>query len=214
MCNRTIFLNLINRGLIYRLVMMLLGVLFTIVAQAAPESYVLDPLHTSVTWHVNHFGFSNPSGKWYANGSLSYDESSPEDSKVIVKIEVAKSITGIPKLDYNMLGTAFLDARKYPIALFVSKHITMTGANTAEVSGDLTLHGVTKPALLTIIINKTGIDPITDKKTIGFSGTTVIERSDFGITTYIPGISDEVKLDIEVEAMLNDINKGAVNLRK
>ncbi|MBP9743477.1 MAG: polyisoprenoid-binding protein, partial [Burkholderiales bacterium] len=179
-------------------------VLFSACANAIPQNYTLDPLHSSVTWQVSHFGFSNPSGKWYATGNIIYDESKPQNSKVTVQIDIAKIVTGIPKLDYNLLGSGFLDARKYPVALFVSKSIKMTSTTTAEVSGNLTLHGVTIPLALKVIFNKTGIDPITNKKTIGFSATTTVARSDFGITTYIPDISDEVKLDIQVEAMLND----------
>lgn len=172
------------------------------VANAAAETYTLDPNHSSVNWKINHFGFSNVTGKWYATGSMLYDENSPQNSKVTAKIDISKSITGIAKLDYNMLGTAFLDDVRYPTATFVSKTVIMTGANTAEVPGSLTLHGVTNPVLLKVIFNKVGIDPITNKKTAGFSATTIIERSDFGITTYVPSISDEVNIDIEVEATL------------
>lgn len=188
-----------------KLKVVLLGLLMSIFANisfASTESYVLDPLHTSVNWRINHFGFANVTGKWYANGQLNYDEQNPQSSSVKVTIDIAKSITGVPELDYNMLGSAFLDAKKYPKATFVSTKVTMTGSNTANVEGNLTLHGVTRPVVLNVTFNKVGVDPITNLKTAGFSATTAIMRSDYKITTYVPSISDEVKLDIEVEAMV------------
>ena len=102
-----------------------------------------------------------------------------------------------------MLGSAFLDIKKYPKATFVSTKVTMIDKNTGTVEGNLTLHGVTKPVVLNVTFNKVGIDPITKLKTSGFSAKTSIMRSDYKITTYVPSISDEVQLDIEVEAMIN-----------
>ena len=177
--------------------------IFANISFASTESYVLDPLHTSVNWGINHFGFSNVTGKWYADGQLNYDEQNPQNSSVNVTIDIANSITGIKELDHNMLGSAFLDAKKYPKATFVSTKVTMTGNHTATVDGNLTLHGVTKLVRLNVTFNKVGIDPIDNAKTAGFSAMTTIMRSDYKITTYVPSISDEVKLDIEVEAKAN-----------
>ena len=189
-----------------KLKVVLLGLLivgFANISFGATENYILDPLHTSVNWKINHFGFANVTGKWYANGQLSYDEEHPQNSNVKVTIDMAKSITGIAKLDYNMLGSAFLDVKKYPKATFVSTKVIMTDKNTGTVEGNLTLHGVTKPVVLNVTFNKVGVDPITTLKTAGFSAKTSIMRSDYKMTTYIPSISDEVQLDIEVEAMIN-----------
>ncbi len=176
---------------------------FVNISFGATESYILDPLHTSVNWKINHFGFANVTGKWYANGQLTYDEKNPQNSSIRVTIDMAKIITGIPKLDYNILGSAFFDIKKYPKATFVSTKVTMTGNDTGIVEGNLTLHGVTKQVSFNVTFNKVGIDPITSLKTAGFSAKASIIRSDYKITTYIPSISDEVQLDIEVEAMIN-----------
>jgi polyisoprenoid-binding protein YceI len=189
-----------------KLKVILLGLLIGVFANisfGATESYVLDPLHTAVNWEINHFGFANVTGKWYADGQLNYDEQNPQNSSVKVTIDIAKIVTGIPKLDYNMLGSAFLDVKKYPKATFVSTKVTMMDKNTGTVEGNLTLHGVTKPVVLNVTFNKVGIDPITKLNTSGFSAKTSIMRSDYKITTYVPSISDEVQLDIEVEAMIN-----------
>lgn len=169
-------------------------------AMAAPENYTLDPHHSYVLWHINHFGFSNPSGKWYVDGSVMLDQAKPQNSKVYVTIQMANLDTGIPELDKHLKAPDFFDVAKYPSATFVSDKVELTGKNSAKVFGTLTLHGVSKPEVLKIKLNKAGENPITNKQAVGFSGTTEIKRSDFGMNTLLPGLSDNVKIDIEAEA--------------
>ena len=181
---------------------------FSAVALAAAtpgtaETYTLDSGHTYVLWHISHFGFSNPSGKWLANGTLILDETHPQNSKVDVTIQTDTIDTGIPKLDEHLKSKAFFEVEKYPTATFVSDKITMNGKNAAKVHGMLTVHGVTKPVTLDVTLNKIGVNPISMKKTAGFSAKAKIKRSDFDMTTLIPGLGDEVKLDIEAEGALN-----------
>jgi polyisoprenoid-binding protein YceI len=166
----------------------------------ALDKYTLDNSHSYVDWKISHFGFSSPSGKWMADGTLELDQAKPQDSKVDVTINVANVITGIPKLDEHLKGEDFFDVAKYPTATFVSKKIVMTGKETAKVEGMLTLRGVTKPVTLDVKLNKAAVSPITNKMTAGFTATANIKRSEFGMTTYLPGLGDEVKLNIEVEA--------------
>lgn len=169
-------------------------------AQAA-ETYTLDPDHTYILWHISHFGFSTQAGKWYiAQGALVLDKDKPQNSKVDVKINVADMITGIPELDKHLKGTLFFDVAKYPTATFVSNKVELTGKDSAKVLGTLTVRGVSKPITLNVKLSKTGVNPVTDKPTVGFSATTTLKRSDFGITTLPGGLGDEVKIDIEAEA--------------
>ena len=165
----------------------------------APETFTLDPGHTYVLWHINHFGFSNPSGKWLANGTLILDETHPQNSKVDVTIQTDSIDTGIPKLDEHLKSKAFFDVDKYPTATFVSDKVTLAGKNQAKVHGMLTIHGVTKPVILDVTLNKVGVNPITSKKTAGFTAKGKIKRSDFDMTTLLPGLGDDVRLDIEAE---------------
>ena len=171
-------------------------------ARAATETYTLDPTHSYVMWHINHFGFSSPSGKWLAEGTLVLDESAPKNSKVNVTIPVTNMVTGIPKLDEHLQDSDFFDTAHYPNATFVSDKVNVTGKTTAKVQGILTVHGVSKPVTLDVKLNKMGESPITHKKTVGFTATTTIKRSDFGISKYLPGLGDEVKINIETEAAL------------
>ncbi len=170
---------------------------------AAAETYKLDSGHTYVLFHINHFGFSNPSGKWLANGTLMLDETNPQNSRVEVTIQTATVDTGIAKLDEHLRSADFFDTAKYPTATFVSDKIKIMGKDTAKVFGNLTVHGVTKPIILDVKLNKLGMSPITHKKTAGFSATTKLKRSDFGIDSHLPGLGDEVKIEIEAEANKN-----------
>lgn len=174
--------------------------IFVSTGYAAAETYRFDPNHSYVLWHINHFGFSNPSGKWFVNGTLIVDETKPQDSKVNVAINMADMNTGIPKLDEHLKSQEFFDVARYPTAAFVSKKINITGKNTAKVQGVLTLHGISRPVTLAVKLNKLGISPITNKKTAGFTANTHIKRSDFGINAYLPGLGDDVVIEIEAEA--------------
>jgi len=180
------------------------ALIFGFQTQALAEVlYTFDPSHTFVLWHINHFGFSNPTGKWMAEGTLMLDEAKLQDSKVKVNIAMNSINTGIDKLDEHLRSPDFFDVHKYPVAIFVSDKVERVGKDRAKVHGMLTLHGVTKPLVLDVKLNKAGIHPITNKKTLGFSAEGKLKRSDFGIDKYIPGLGDEVKLDIEVEANTN-----------
>ena len=183
-------------------------VLLTSAANA--ETYKFDANHTSVTWSANHFGFSNPSGKFTdVDGSLTLDEKNPQKSSLEAIIKISSLNTGLSKFDTHLKTADFFDAEKFPTAKFVSTSVVLVGKKGAKVKGDLTLHGVTKPVTLDVKLNKLGANPFTQKPTAGFSATTVIKRSEFGMNFGIPGVSDEVKLVIEVEANPVEATKEA-----
>lgn len=172
-------------------------------ATSTTQTYTLDPMHTYVLWHISHFGFSSPSGKWTATGTLVLDEKNPKNSQVKASIKMDTIDTGLPTLDEHLRGKAFFDVEHFPTATFVSDKVIPTGKNTAKVHGMLTLHGVTKTVTLDVTLNKAGINPITTKQAVGFSAKTTIKRSEFDITTLLPGLGDTVKLEIEAEAELS-----------
>jgi polyisoprenoid-binding protein YceI len=167
------------------------------------EKWMLDPNHTYVLWHIQHYGFSIQSGKWYASGNLELDEENPQNSKVNAVIQVKNIITGLPELDKHLKGKLFSDVSTFPIATFTSDKVTLTNKKTAHVHGMLTIHGITKPVTLDVQLNKMGVSLITNKMTAGFSAHTKIKRSDFGINTLLPGLGDEVDITIEAEALQN-----------
>lgn len=184
---------------------------FALSAQAA-DTYTLDSSHTAVTWHVSHFGFSTPSGKFMsATGEVTLDEANPAASSLKVSIDVTQMNSGVPKLDEHLKTPDFFDVAKYPTATFVSKKVEVTGKDTAKVTGDFTLRGVTKPLTLDVKLNKIG-ENMMKLKTAGFTASTTIKRSDFGMTAYVPNLGDDIKIDIESEA--NIVVAAAPNANK
>lgn len=173
---------------------------FSVTVQAATEVYTIDSAHSYVMWRVKHFDFSSPSGKWFVKGAIDFDEKNPANSKVSATIPLTDMETGIEELDKHLKGPLFFETKKYPQASFVSNKIEVTGKDTATVTGTLSLHGTTKPVVLHVTFNKSGINPIISKQTIGFSATTTLKRSEFNVKGLLPGVGDDVKLDIEIEA--------------
>jgi len=166
----------------------------------AADLYQLDNMHSYVEWHINHFGFSSPSGKWFVDGKLTLDTKNLGASHVEITIPIAALQTGLPKLDEHLLSPEFFDAHKFPSATFTSAKVVLTGKNTANIVGMLDLHGVKKPLTLHVSLNKMGISEYTKKPTVGFTAHTTLNRSDYGIKAYLPGLADVVTLDIQVEA--------------
>lgn len=170
----------------------------------AAEKWTLDNQHSYVLWRIKHLGFSTQSGKWYVNGFVILDKEKPQNSKVEATIDVAKFITGIPELDKHLQGQLFFDVKRYPTAIFVSDKVEMTGKNSANVHGILTVRGVSKPITLAVTLNKVGKNPINDRMTAGFVATTELKRSDFGIKTLLPDLGDDVSIEIGAEAYQPD----------
>lgn len=181
---------------------------------AATTAYTLDPTHTQLVARWNHFGFSNPSAQFGTiEGTLDFDAADPVKSSVEVEIKVASINTNVAKLDEHLKGADFLDVAQFPLATFKSTKVAK-GASKGElkISGDLTIHGVTKPVTLDAKINKVGEHPMRKAPAVGFDATTTIKRSDFGIGAYAPNVSDEVKIAITVEAI--EANAYAKSLKQ
>lgn len=178
---------------------------FALVASAsafAADTYKLDANHTSVTFQYTHFGFSHPTGKFMnAVGSVTLDDATPANSSVEVSFDINGINTGVAALDTHLKSADFFDAAKFPTATFKSTKVVQTSATTADVTGDLTIHGVTKPVTLKVTLNKKDVHPMMKKVDAGFTATGTINRSDFGMGNYVPAVSDQVDLYIEAEAI-------------
>jgi polyisoprenoid-binding protein YceI len=176
---------------------------------AAPQvpagDYKLDPSHANLEFKVNHLGFSHYTARFSDfDASLKFDPAHPETSSVEATID-PKSLT-LPRppagFKDELTGKAWLDAAQYPAITYRSTKVEITGANTAKITGDFTLHGVTKPVVLEATFNGGypgfAMDP---HARVGFSAHGVFKRSEFGIpapgTTM--GVSDEVEVNIEAE---------------
>ena len=167
----------------------------------AADAYKIDPNHSSVTFQYTHFGFSHPTGKFMnAVGTVNLDKADPSKSSVEVSFDIAGVNTGVPALDAHLKTPDFFDAAKFPTATFKSTKVVVTGKDTAKVTGDLTIHGVTKPVTLDVKLNKLDLNMM-KKEDAGFTATATIKRSDFGIGNYVPAVSDQVDLYIEAETI-------------
>ena len=171
----------------------------------AAEKYNVDPTHTVVTFGWNHFGFSNPSARMEkVDGTLMLDSTDITKSTISITLPLDGLHTGVEKLDAHLKTDEFLDAAKYPNITFTSTKVEKAGADKLKVTGDLTIHGVTKPATLNVKINKIGLFEIPAMKVkmqaAGFDADTVIKRSDFGVKNYVPAVSDEIPVHITLDA--------------
>jgi polyisoprenoid-binding protein YceI len=162
--------------------------------------YKLDPAHTQITFVVNHLGFSLYRGIFGSvEGTMTLDRKLPSNSKLSITIPMNGLVTTVPALTEHLMKADFFDSTKYPAAQFQSTSVTVKGA-TAEIVGNLTLKGVTKPVTLHAHLVGAGTftNPMTkaSSETIGFEAKTEVKRSDFGLSYGVPLVSDVVPLEI------------------
>lgn len=172
-------------------------------AMAAEEHYVIDTdgAHAAIEFRIQHLGFSWLVGRFDDfSGSFTWDADSPQNSKVQVAIDTASVNSNHAERDKHLRDADFLDVDKYPQAKFVSTAYQPTGENTAELSGELTLHGVTRPVTITVEQIGHGKDPWGGYRR-GFAGTTRLTLADFGIKRDLGPASREVYLFLSVEGI-------------
>lgn len=160
-------------------------------------SYAVEPYHTQVRFTLLHMGFTDFSGFFsQASGTLTLDPAHIDATKLDVTLPIASVQTTVSKLDGELKGTDWFDADKFPTAHFVSTRIVRIGASMASITGDLTLHGVTRPITFKARLIGSGVNPLDKKETVGFEGNAVISRSAFGVSRYVPLVGDSVTLHI------------------
>ncbi len=171
-------------------------------ALAAPEAYVLDPSHSQIVFSYSHLGFSTTTGMFAGfEGTIAFDAEDPAQSSVKVEFPVTTMLTGWQERFDHFMTADFFNAEAHPTVSFASTAIEVTGETTARITGDLTMNGVTKPVVLDATLNQKGDHPMENKPWAGFGATTTVLRSDFNLGMFAPYISDEVKIDISIEAM-------------
>jgi len=185
------------------------------VAEAAVEhtapagAYTLDTPHSSLIVRLSHMGYSQFTARFERwDASLTFDPAAPENSSIRVSIDPRSIASDNPPAGFidTMRGAEFLDAARFPQITFQSTGVERTGPNTARITGDLTLHGVTRPVALEARFNGgyegMSVDP---NARVGFSARGTFNRSDFGMGYGIPpegsnlGVSDAVEVIIETE---------------
>jgi polyisoprenoid-binding protein YceI len=162
-----------------------------------PGTYQIEPYHTQVVFSVLHFGISNYNGMFSgASGTLRLDPTNLAASSLTVSVPVATVSTTVPLLTDELKGKAWFDAATYPTATFVSTAVVASGSDSAKITGNLTLHGVTKPIVLTAQVVGANVNPLSKAYSVGFEVTGTFKRADFGIAADIPAVGDSVRLRI------------------
>lgn len=159
--------------------------------------YQSDPDHTQIVFSLSHLGFTEYTGIFSgATGSLQLDPKTLEASTLNISVPVQSITTTSSKLTDELKGDQWFNTAQFPTATFVSTRISPAADGSFKGSGNLTLHGVTKPVVLVAPFVGAGINPITKTYTVGFEASTVIKRGDFGISAYLPVLGGDVTLKI------------------
>lgn len=167
------------------------------VAKVTGGTYAVEPSHTQIVFAYDHMGFTNNMGVIaQPTGTLTLDKANPAASKVSIEVPIANLTTGIPALNEHLAKAEFFDVAKFPKATFVSTSVKPDGATGAEISGNLTIKGITKPVTLEAQFYGAGANPMNKKENIGFVATGTIKRSDFGMGMAVPVVGDAVELKI------------------
>lgn len=169
-------------------------------ATAQTETWHLDPPHSAAQFAVRHMGLSTVRGTFTkVNGEVQYSAADPSKSSLGVTIDTASVDTRVEMRDNDVRSPHFLDAAKYPTITFKSKRVEAAGAGKLKVTGDLTIHGVTKE----VVLDVDGPTPVMKdprgNEHMGASATTKINRQDFGMSYMSGMIGDDVTIVIDVE---------------
>jgi polyisoprenoid-binding protein YceI len=186
---------------------LLLAAAMPALAQAAPinlnpaavqsGTYSVEPSHTRLLFAVSHLGFTTWYGQFtHVSGTLVLNPKAVGASTLDIIVPADSVTTTNTTLDGELNSPAWFDTAKYPTIEFKSTRITRTGRDSAVVVGALSFHGVTRPETLHVTFNASGVNVITHQYTVGFNASTVIRRSDFNQTAYVPMIGDDVTLTI------------------
>jgi len=176
----------------------------TVPSRAADE-FEFDKLHTQIRFSVTHLGFSHPQGRFLDfDGTLHFDAEHMDQASVDFSVATKSVDMGNAKWSAHVAGKQFFNAAQFPEMKFRSHSVEVTGPKDGIVHGELTLLGVTHPLDLNFHLNKAGPHPFNKKYAVGFSATASLQRSAFGMTAFVPMVSDAVQIHIEVEATRKD----------
>ncbi|WP_374606995.1 YceI family protein [Thermomonas sp.] len=172
-----------------------------------PARYAFDPVHTRVMFAIDHAGFSKAIGTISGSqGSLHFDVEDWSSARLDVVVPMHRLDMGDSGWSASVFAPRFLDVKRHPQARFVATDgLQRQLANRGRACGQLTLHGVTRPLCLDVVLNKAGRYPLPPfRRTIGFSATATLKRSDYGMTSWQSLVGDNIELRIEAELFRQD----------
>ena len=170
-------------------------------AFAAPETYVVEPNHTFASFAYTHLGFSTQQSKFdKTSGKITIDRAARTGS-LDVSIDSTSVNTGVDVFNGHLKGEDYFNVEKFPAITFKSGNFKFDGDKPATISGELTIKGITKPVTLAVTSFNCAPHPFTKKEMCGANANTRIKRSDFNAGKNAPAVSDDVTLNIAVEAI-------------
>lgn len=183
-----------------RILLFALATTIPTITVAAPESYTIDDNHTLPRFSYSHFGYSTQLSRFdKTSGKIVMDRKAKVGS-VEVTVDTTSVNTGSTLFNEHIQGKDFLDTATYPTATFKSTQLKFDGENLVAVEGTLTLKDISKPVTLKVTSFHCMAHPIYLKEACGVNATTTVKRTDFNMGKYAPNVSDEVTIDIPVEA--------------
>jgi polyisoprenoid-binding protein YceI len=164
------------------------------------DTWQIDPKHTAAQFSVRHLGISTVRGEFSrVSGTVQYDAANVAKSSILATIDVASVNTRVEARDNDLRSSHFFDVEKYPNITFQSKKVEAAGAGKLKVTGDLTMHGVTKEVVLDVDGPNVAPKDQQGNQRMGASATTKINRMDFGVSG-APGVAgDEITITIDIE---------------
>lgn len=169
---------------------------------APSGEYTSEDTHRYITFSYWHQGLSRPHVRWRDwDATLSWDADNPANSSVSVVIDATSVDTGVDIFDEHIQGDNFFDTENHPEITFVSTGAEQIEEGEGEITGDLTIKGVTKPVTLSVVYNTSVDDTRNSLHKIGFSATASVKRSDFDMGAYVPMVGDDIDIVIEAEFM-------------
>lgn len=169
-------------------------------AFAAPESYTIDARHTFPVFEVSHLGYSLQRGRFNKTSGKIVIDTAARSGSVELVIDSASIDMGLEKWDEHMKGEDFFNVAKHPNMAFKSSRVLFDGDKVVGAEGEFTLLGVTRPLKVAFTDFHCAMHPYAKKMACGGNATAAIKRSEYGMTYAVPGIGDDVKLMIPVEA--------------
>ncbi|WP_300339124.1 YceI family protein [Accumulibacter sp.] len=168
---------------------------------AAPETYAVDPTHTYPRFEYSHFGFSNQVQRFNkTSGTITLDRAAKTGS-VNITIDARSVDTGYPLFNEHIQAEDLLDTARYPTITYKSSAVRFDGDKPVAIDGKLTIKGITRPVTLTVTSFQAMPHPIVKKDAIGANAVARIKRSEYNAGKHAPQVSDEVTLNIAVEAV-------------
>lgn len=184
-----------------RLILALVMALGTAATAAAQDAtWQIDPMHSSAQFSVRHLGVSTVRGAFTkVSGSAKYDPTDPAKGSLDATIEATSVDTRVEMRDNDLRSPNFLEVQKYPTITFHSKQTKAAGVGKLQITGDLTIHGVTKEVVLDVDGPSAPMKDPWGNQRIGASATTKINRKDFGVNGAPGVVGDDITITIDAE---------------